>query len=233
MATPLFRPGIADILIHFLEEMAEQMTKKQLDQFQEVTDLFNRYLDQEGSETLPSDQKKEWELASAKGQHFSQVFTMSHLLPNVPGFLQDLTFQQALLPPGTLPTAQDMMHRLGRWLLSRELAPEQDYRVAIQALPGFEAKLDRADELSSALFDVSREDPPLGRIFDEIRGYVEIVRVHRGVLTVVPLQGNAVHGVIHVDPSTSSLAEVGWWIDARLARTANGWQFVDVGSVLP
>ena len=233
MATPLFRPNIEQTLARFLETHRAQAAKTMLEQYSEVLEQFTRYLDQEGSEQLPEHLSARWTEANANADRFCQAFNSSQILPNVPGFLQDLEYQQSVLPKGMLANARRIFHELGRWLVASSLGTETDYLEAIQALPCPAEELDDADAPSSMLFDLSRDDPPYGKGFDQMRGYVEIVQVRRQQLVVCPIRGPAGNATIHVPQDAAAIARAGWWIDAHLARTGNGWRFIEVVTILP
>jgi hypothetical protein len=233
MAAPLFRPTIEEAFTRFMADQESHTTKTVREQWQDVLAYFRQYLEQEAPHGLPDSLKPRWEQAVRDGERFVRTFNTGQILPAVPGFIQDLMYQQSILPPGMITNTEKVLHRLGRWLLAQELASENDYLAAVQAMPHLADQLDPAEELSSRIFDLSRDDPPLGKVLDEIKGYVEIKKVHRGAISVMPIERNEIKPTVKVDPETSALARAGWWIDARLVQTPHGWQFVDVGNVLP
>jgi len=233
MATPLFRPTIEEAFQRFLTDQEAHVSRTMLEQFKDVLQYFQQYLQQEGHESLSELLKAHWQEVSSKGEGFLRTFHSPQILPAAPGFLQDLIYQQSILPPGMVTNAEKTLHRLGRWLLAQELGSENDYLTALQVMPHFSTQLDTSEELSSRIFDMSRDDPPMGKVLDEVKGYIEIKKVHRDGITVLPVLRNDVQPFIRLTREASALAQPGWWIDARLAQTPQGWQFIDVGNVLP
>ena len=233
MATPLFRPSLDEVFSSFLETQSGHVTRTVLSQFEEVISLFRQFLEQDGPPLLPEPLAPRWEDAKKAGQRFTQAIQAPHLLRFVPPFMQDLEYQKSLLPAGTQTNAEKVFHLLGRTLLLQELATERDYVLAVEAFPHYAPQLEPAELLSSLLFDHAQEDPPNGKVFETVKGWVEIARVQRGSLLLAPLIQQQLSPALKVPAEASALARTGWWIDAHLLQTSHGWSLADVGSVLP
>ncbi|MFM7199404.1 MAG: hypothetical protein ACKO6N_01320 [Myxococcota bacterium] len=233
MPTPLFRPTIEDAFIQFLDDQRTHSTQLQHTQYEDVLEHFRQFLEQEGHESLPEPLRARWTTAVNNGETFIQTFHTPQILPAVTGFFQDLTYQKSLLPPAVTNNAERVLHLLARWLLAQELCNERDYLEAMEGLPQYRTQLESAEQLGSVLFDFAREEPPGGKIFDEVKGYAEITKVHRGSLILRPLVQNHLSAYVRVPQDASALARTGWWIDLHMVQTSEGWLFVDVGSVLP
>lgn len=233
MATPLFRPTIEEAFGQFLTDQFPLVTRTMHDQYQDTLEYFHQFLEQDGGETLPEPLKAQWKEASARGEKFLKTFHTPQILPAVPEFYKDLSYQQSLLPPGFLTTAEKTLRLLGRWLLAQELGTEKDYLEALAAFPHYAAMLEPAELLSSLLFDHAHDEPPMGKIFEEVKGYVEIKRVQKGALILLPVVENHLSPFVRVPNDASAIAVAGWWIDAHLVQSAQGWHFVEVGAILP
>lgn len=233
MATPLFRPSIDEVLSEFLASQAGHTTRTVQAQHEAVFELFRHFLELEGPSLLPESLQARWEQAKRSGQRFVSTIQASQLMRFVPAFMQDLEQQKEILPAGTLTNAEKVLHILGRSLLFHELVSEREYVQAVEAFPHLANQLESAELLSSLLFDHAQEDPPDGKIFEEVRGWVEITRVQRGTLQLAPRVEQHLSPLLKVPPEASAIARTGWWIEVHLLQTSHGWRLADVGSVLP
>jgi hypothetical protein len=232
MVTPLFRPTIDEALSRFLDDQEGQVTRTVHQQQGDIIHFFRQYLEQDGHESLPEPLRERWK-DSARQERFARLFHTPQLLPAVPGFIADLEYQKAMLPPGTVTNAEKTLHLLARWLLARGLCSESDYLITVQCLPHLADQLDPAELFSSLLYDQSRDDPPLGKVLQQLKGYLEVTRVMRGNLHLLPIDRTDVQPSVKVSTEASGLARPGWWVDAQLVLTPHGWNFLDVGNVLP
>jgi len=232
MATPLFRPTIDTVFSDFLDHRRPKLSQRQQEAIEDVFQYFRQYLDQSGADTLPEKHRLEWEQVVDRPS-FVEAFPSIYILPASPGFLADLIYQESVLPVGLVGNAQKTVRLLGRWLLAHELAPESDYVTLVESQPTLQEQLFEAEEMSSIIYDATREDPVFGKILDEVRGYHEIVRIRRGGLILAPLNRTDLQLLVRVPHRASSLARVGWWIDGRLVKAPRGWDFVDIGNALP
>lgn len=233
MSTPLFPPTIEQAFGQFLHDQEGHCTRLVYDQYHDVLEFFRQFFEQDGWEFLSPELQKKWKEASAQGQTFLKTFHTPQIMPAVPAFMKDLAYQQSILPAGMLTNAEKCLHLLGRWLLAQEQTQERDYIAALEAFPHYAPQLEPADQLSSMLFDFARDQPPEGKVFESIKGFSEIKKVQKGALILLPLIENHLSPFVRVPPEASAIAKAGWWLDAHLIQTPNGWYFVDVGSVLP
>ena len=237
VATPLFRPTIDKALNDFVAHERRVRSSKAAEHSAEVVLYLTQFLNVEGRDILGGEARGHHPAtkAAADGSNAPVVraFSIAHLPAALPAFVDDLSYQEGVLPPRVLRDFESVLHRLARWLLFHEYVGEQAYFRAIEALPKAGAERDEADVFSSLLFDFSREQPPVGRIQDEVKDYVEIMRVRRGVIHVVPVHQPDKEPLVRVPMEASMMARAGWWIDCHLLQIGARWHILDVGSVFP
>jgi len=135
-------------------------------------------------------------------------------------------FQELLRSAGTVT------RKLVGWLFEHGYVGSDEREDAIEQGSRAARNLPRAERLANLLDEQSRSTPPfdpdaLGRKH-LVENYLVIQRVGPGALY---FSGGI--GPLEVSTRASELAQVGWEVNATLARLNNTWRIVEVGNVYP
>ena len=147
-------------------------------------------------------------------------------------FLGYFMVRKVLASQELLRSAGTVTKKLAGWLFEHGYVSSDEREDGVEQGSRAARNLPRAERLANLLYEQSRSTPPfdpdaLGRK-DLVEDYLVIQRVEPEALY---FSGGI--GPLEVSTRASELAQVGWGVNATLARLNNTWRLVEVGNVYP
>ncbi|MGH9067152.1 MAG: hypothetical protein ACRD0J_06650 [Acidimicrobiales bacterium] len=218
----------------FLEDCARRLSARTMRSYEDVVDLLRHSLNGYGPNELDKADHRRWEKAFHAGDEeaFCHLFGPGYILGHLPEFLGYFMVRKVAAGQELLRSAGTVTKKLAKWLYDHGYVSAEDREEAVDRGTRSARDLPRAERLTCLLYEQSLSTPPfdpggLGPR-DLIEDYLVIERVEPGRLYFI---GGI--GPVTVPPQASELAEVGWGVNATLARLKKAWRVVEVGNVYP
>ena len=218
----------------FLEDQRRRLSARTMRSYEDVVDLLRHSLNGYAYDSLDKAGRKRFEQAFKAGDEeaFCHLFGPEHILGHLSEFLGYFMVWKVIAGQELLRSAGTVTKKLASWLYEQGYASAEEREEAVEQGIRSARDLPRAERLAGLLYQQSRTTPPFDPGApgpeDLIEDYLVIERVEPGMLY---FSGGI--GPLAVSKQASALAEVGWGVNATLARLKKTWRVVEVGNVYP
>ncbi len=218
----------------FLADQRSRLSERTMRNYDYVVELLRDSLNGYGPNGLEKTELRHWQKAYDQGDEeaFCHLFGPERIVEHFGEFLGYFMVRKVWASQELLRSAGTVTKKLAGWLFEHGYVSSDERKDAIEQGSSAARNLPRAERLTNLLYEQSRSTPPfdpdaLGRK-DLVENYLVIQRVEPGALY---FSGGI--GPLEVSTRASELAQVGWGVNATLARLHNTWRLVEVGNVYP
>ena len=227
-------PTIDSALDAFLADQRPRLSERTMRNYEYVVELLRDLLNGYGPNGLEKTELRRWQKVYDQGDEdaFCHLFGPERIVEHFGEFLGYFMVRKVWASQELLRSAGTVTKKLAGWLHEHGHVSSDEREDAIEQGGRAARNLPRAERLANLLYEQSRSTPPfdpdaLGRK-DLVEDYLVIQRVEPEALY---FSGGI--GPLEVSKRASELAQVGWGVNATLARLNKTWRLVEVGNVYP
>ncbi len=226
--------NIGEALDAFLADQRQRLSERTMRNYEYVVELLCDSLNGYGPNTLDKADEKRWRKAYDAGDEeaFCHLFGPERIIDHFGEFLGYFMVRKVWASQELLRSAGTVTKKLAGWLHEHGYVSADEREDAVEQGNRAARNLPRAERLANLLYDQSRSTPPFDAEAldpkDLVETYLVIQRVEPGALY---FSGGI--GPLEVPKRASELAQVGWGVNATLARLGKTWRLVEVGNVYP
>lgn len=226
--------NIDEALDAFLAEERRRLSERTMRNYEYVVELLRDSLNGYGPNTLDKADEKRWRKAYDGGDEeaFCHLFGPERIVDHYGEFLGYFMVRKVWASQELLRSAGTVTKKLAAWLHEHGYVSADEREDAVEQGSRAARNLPRAERLANLLYNQSRSTPPFDADAldpkDLVENYLVIQRVEPGGLY---FSGGI--GPLKVSKQASELAQVGWGVNATLARLNKTWRLVEVGNVYP
>lgn len=218
---------IDQVLEDFLAEQKARISHKTFLKYQSIISLYKSYLES----YWPGHDQAEYDRITKAGGTFCGTFGPDEATAGYSEFLGYFMPRKVFCGKETMQAAGTVTKKLAKWLVEKgylehaEGAQERAGEVA-RDLPNARAVVDLLD----ACIDESAPATE-GEVLED---HLWIEKIEPGKLWLKPLTASdSVIGPVPVPERVSQLCKTMWDIGGVVAKTADGWRFIEVWNVSP
>ena len=226
--------NIDEALDAFLAGQRQRLSERTMRNYEYMVELLCDSLNGYGPNTLDKADEKRWRKAYDAGDEeaFCHLFGPERIIDHFGEFLGYFMVRKVWASQELLRSAGTVTKKLAGWLHEHGYVSADEREDAVEQGNRAARNLPRAERLANLLYDQSRSTPPFDAEAldpkDLVETYLVIQRVEPGALY---FSGGI--GPLEVPKRASELAQVGWGVNATLARLGKIWRLVEVGNVYP
>jgi hypothetical protein len=226
--------NIDEALSAFLAEERERLSERTMRNYRYVVELLRDSLNGYGPNTLDKADEKRWRKAYDAGDEeaFCHLFGPERIVDHYGEFLGYFMVRKVWASQELLRSAGTVTKKLAAWLFEHGYVSADEHEDAVEQGGRAARNLPRGEHLANLLSDQSRSTPSFDADAlgpnDLVENYFVIERVEPGALY---FSGEI--GPLEVSTQASELAQVGWGVNATLARLNKTWRLFEVGNVYP
>jgi hypothetical protein len=227
MPPPQPTKTIAQVFEEFLADQKLRWSPTTCAGYADIINLFTRYL--EGY--WPGHEQAEYDRITKAGGTYCGTFGPEEIPFSFSGFLDYFMPRKVIGSNETMKAAGRVIKKLSKWLVAKGYVEDSDdaLDVVSETAKDLPASQKLLDMLEDSLAEQVRV--PSGQ---RVEGHFWTKRVEPGQLWLEPvIPGDREIGPFAVSPKASRIAKVGWDIGGSVAKTAEGWRFLEVWNVSP
>lgn len=230
---PLGAEATIDVLLDaFLTEQRARLASRTCRNYETIIGLLIDCLNMYGHMSLDEAERRRWEAAYDHDEDaFVRLFGADKISDNLGEFLDYFMIRKVAAGEELLRSAGTVTKKLVRWLAAGGHLDSSDAQSAAERAAEAARDLPRAEKLSRLLYEQARKSTVDVEDIDDddlVEGHLTIDRVQPGELWL-----ERAIGPVKVSKAASRLAQPGWSLSIRLARSGKQWQIVEVGNVYP
>jgi hypothetical protein len=224
---------IHDVLTEFLAVQEQRLAPRTFANYLTVVELLRDCLNGYGHQYLDEGETPRFEQAFDAGREdaFVHLFGPEKIAAALGEFLDYFMIRKVMAGEELLRAAGTVTKKLAKWMAANGYLDDATAGDAVERAASAARDLPKAERLSRLLYEQAERDAKshqFGAGDEVVEDYFTIVRVEPGALW---LSGDV--GPVNVDTAASSLARPGWSVNLVLARSARGWDILEVGNVYP
>jgi len=225
---------IDEALCAFLAEERERLSERTMRNYEYVVELLSDSLNGYGPNGLEKADYRRWQKVYDQGDEeaFCHLFGPERIVDHYGEFLGYFMVRKVWASQELLRSAGTVTKRLAGWLFEHGYVSADEREDGVEQGGRAARNLPRAERLANLLYEQSRSTPDFDADAigskDLVEDYLVIERVEPGKLY---FSGGI--GPLEVSTRASELAQVGWGVNATLARLNKTWRVVEVGNVYP
>jgi hypothetical protein len=216
----------------FMKDQRRRLSQRTMRNYEDVVSLLRDSLNGYAYEALDQADAQRFDQAYQAGDEeaFCHLFGPERILDHLGEFLGYFMVRKVMGSQELLRSSGTVTKKLATWLYEQGYVSDDEREIAFEHGTEAARDLPRAERLANLLYDQSRAAPDfdpgdLGS-GDLIEDYLVIERIEPDALYFA---GGI--GPLRVSKQASALAEVGWGVNATLARISGAWFVVEVGNV--
>lgn len=226
--------NIDEALCAFLADRRQRLSKRTMGNYEYVVELLCDSLNGYGPNTLDKADEKRWRKAYDAGDEeaFCHLFGPARIIDHFGEFLDYFMVRKVWASQELLRSAGTVTKKLAGWLFEHGYVSAEEREDAVEQGSRAAKDLPRAERLANLLYEQSRSTAP----FDaNALGPTDLVETYLVIQRVEPkaLYFSGGIGPLEVSKRASELAQVGWGVNATLARLDETWRLLEVGNVYP
>ncbi len=221
---------IDQVFEEFLADQEARLSERTFRQYESIIGLYGSYLES----YWPDCDENEYRRITGTGGTYCGTLGPDGITGGISEFLGYFMPRKVAAGKDTMRAAGTVTKKLMRWLAEKgyvedEEALEGAEERAGEAIRDLPASHDVAD-----LLDAYIDEHIPARYSRRIEDHFIISRIEPGKLWLEPLiSGDRKIGPVPVPHEVSQQCQLGWDIGGIVAKTANGWRFLEVWNVTP
>lgn len=216
---------IAQVFEEFLADQKTRISAKTLQKYETIISLYKSYL-----ESYWPDHDGEHEKVTKTGGTYCGTFGPEEATAGYGEFLGYFMPRKVMCGKDTMQAAGTITKKLAKWLAEKGYI--EDTEVEQERTGEAARDLPNASKVLQML-DVFVDETAPSRQGKVLEDHFLIEKIEPGKLWLEPLTGSKVIGPVPVPVEVTKLCKESWDIGGVVAKTSNGWRFVEVWNVSP
>lgn len=229
------QPTIRAALAAFLDEATQGLSDRTSSKYRTVIDLLEHSIDSYAWNGIEEADEARWRTyqkrAADQRAEFCDFFGPEHIISNLSQFLGYFMVRKVMAGQGTLRAAGTVTKKLTKWLHAKGYASPEDREDDVNDVADRGRGLAKATKFCGLLFDFAENDV---REDDEwTEGHFSVSRIEPGRIWAESFESGQAVGPFTLPRALTDHCQVGWSVSGIVARTGQGWKFVEVWNVYP